>query len=299
VAIPLDEITLKKLILVKQLYNRALLQAEAHHSPVDRIMAVICFDLTHETILKAVAGALTSKPVKDNFPDVLQQADSLLADNNLSEVPDKAKILFVRSIRNDAQHKAKYPNPTDVSDCRTYSRDFLRQIMPNVWDKSFESLSLVDAIQHSRIREYLREAETELTNGNHTKSVINTVAGFEWAISNTKAAIVGRIPSRADTIFVGDGSGRPRESREMFRVFAHMRDTVMRSVIGLNFPGYLKFTRITDSFHIFFYGDGHYDSTMSGPAPNPQEAEYVLEFATNAILQIESLVGDIEKPFQV
>lgn len=295
----LDEITLKKLILVKQLYNRAVLQAETHHSPVDRIMAIICFDLTHETVLKAVVGTLTSNPAKTEFEPVLQQADSLLSAHSLPEVPDKAKIRFVHSIRNDAQHKAKYPNPTDVSDCRTYSRDFLRQIMLNVWDKNFESLSLVDAIQNKTIKGYLVGGEENLANSEYTQSVIKSVAAFSWAMSNIKSSIVGRMPSRASEILVDDGRENPKPSREMFQVISHMRDTVMRSIIGVSFPGYLRFKRITDSFHVVFYGGGDYDSAISGPVPNAQEAEYVLEFTTNAILQIESLVGDIEKPFEL
>lgn len=42
--ITLDVITRKKLILVRQIYQRALLQAEAQHSYVDRILSLIGFD---------------------------------------------------------------------------------------------------------------------------------------------------------------------------------------------------------------------------------------------------------------
>ncbi|CAN5725256.1 hypothetical protein BH24ACI2_BH24ACI2_01210 [soil metagenome] len=56
--ISLDVVTRKKLILVKQIYQRALIQAQAKHSYVDCIFAVVGFDLANETVLKAVVSAL-------------------------------------------------------------------------------------------------------------------------------------------------------------------------------------------------------------------------------------------------
>lgn len=79
-----------------------------------------------------VSSLNTSVVPKTDFQAIVQQADSELASAGLAPIPDKGKIQHVRTIRNDAQHKAKYPNETDVSDCRTYTRDFLQQIVLNV-----------------------------------------------------------------------------------------------------------------------------------------------------------------------
>jgi len=296
VAIP-DVITRKKLILVKQLYQRAVLQADAQHSPVDRIMAVISFDLTHETVLKAVVGSLTSKPVKNEFQEVLQQADSLLLAAGLPEVPDKARIQYVRNIRNDAQHKARYPGPIEVSDSRTYSRDFLKQVILNVWNENFELISLVDAIQNDRVKGYLREAEEELARGNYSESIIKTIAGFGWTMSNIRDSIIGRMPYRASSIVISDGT-KQTESRDMLESYKNMQETLMRSVIGLSFAGYLRYKQITRSVgNVIFMQDGGYTAGLHGYDPDVKEAEYVVEFGINAVLQIEDLVGDINKPF--
>jgi hypothetical protein len=64
----LDVITRKKLILVRQLYQRAVIQGEAQHSYVDRIIAVIGFDLSNETLLKAIVSCLdATKPIASDF----------------------------------------------------------------------------------------------------------------------------------------------------------------------------------------------------------------------------------------
>lgn len=74
----------------------------------------------------------------------------------------------------------------------------------------------------------------------------------------------------------------------------------MRSVVGISFTSHRRYQQITDSIgHVIFYQDGGYDMTSKGRTPDIKEAEYVIEFATNAILQIESLVGDINKPFEL
>jgi hypothetical protein len=114
--IPLDSITRRKLILARQIYQRALLQAQPRHSYVDRILAVIGFDLTNESILKAIVGVLEPKKNADkDFHGVLQQADNCLVTAQLPGVPNKSKIQHVHDLRNDAQHKAKYPNESTLA----------------------------------------------------------------------------------------------------------------------------------------------------------------------------------------
>src|SRR5687767_15172485 len=107
--VPLDPITHRKLVLARQIYQRALIQAQLRHSYVDRILAVIGFDLTNESVLKAIVSTLEPRKSTDkDFHGVLQQADSCLTAKDLPAVPDKAKIQHVHDLRNDAQHKAKY-----------------------------------------------------------------------------------------------------------------------------------------------------------------------------------------------
>jgi hypothetical protein len=299
--IPLDVITRKKLILVRQLYQRAVIQAEAKHSYVDRIMALIGFDLTNETILKAVVGAVDpSASPKNDFQGIVRQADDILAAAGLPPVPDKVKIQHVRTLRNDAQHRAKYPNESDVSDCRTYTRDFLIQIVSDVWNEKFESLSLTDLITESKVKGYLVEAETELRNGNYRQAVIKTIAAMDWTFSKIKDSIVGKIPYYTKALVVTETFKDAHESIQVFETFMHMRDILARTVIGLDFQGYLRYARITESVaSVVFFEDGGYDVGLNFHEPDANEAEYVVEFAVNAVIQIESLVGDISKPFKV
>src|SRR5262245_21298297 len=104
--IPLDPVTMKKLALVKQLYQQAYLQSMARSSPVSRIIAVVTFDLATETALKVVFSALNLGRNQDKaFQSLINSIDSALPSIGIASVPDKAQIQHVHSIRNDAQHK--------------------------------------------------------------------------------------------------------------------------------------------------------------------------------------------------
>jgi hypothetical protein len=293
-SVPLDVITRRKLILVRQIYQRAMVQSENLHSDFDRIMSLIAFDLASETVLKAVVGALEpSKTADKDFQAIIQQADALLLKNGLPDVPDKAKIQHVHGLRNDAQHKAKYPNNSDVSDARTYTRDFLQQLVLNVWDKDFSSLSLVELIRNPDAKTFLTEAEVKLQEGKPTQASLQAIAGFEPALNKAIAALVGLTPffsgatERSDRV---DLSG-------VYQEFESIRKTIAMPIIGLDIPTYLKYKSLTSYMGVAHFGGGLIDTFISGPEPSAEDAEFIVGYAVNSVIQIESLVGDVEKPF--
>ncbi len=299
--IALDIITKKKLILVRQLYQRAVIQADANHSYVDRIMALIGFDLSNETILKAVIGAVSpSLTPKSSFQEIVTQADGVVLAAALPGVPDKIQIQHIRTLRNDAQHKAKYPNDTDVSDCRTHTRDFLKKVINNVWGEDFDALSLTDIINDAKVKGYLVGAESDLKAGAFTETVIKSVAGLQWTLGRVRESILGRVSPWVDGIVVTETFKPDHKSVEVFRAFQHMRDLLMSTIIGLNFQAHLRYKKITKSVVVMsFMGDGNYSCNLLGYIPTKHEAEFVAEFAVNAVIQIESLVGDINQPFDI
>ena len=77
--IALDVITRKKLILVKQIYQKALIQSQITYKVVDRMLAIVEFDFANETTLKSIAYALNPTiRLKRTFPEVIEQVESEL-----------------------------------------------------------------------------------------------------------------------------------------------------------------------------------------------------------------------------
>jgi len=294
--IPIDPITHRKLILVKQLYQQAVVQSASQHSFVGRIMSVIGFDLAIETVLKAVVGSLEpSKVPSDAFQGLVQQSDKLLVDGGYNPVPDKANIQYVHSIRNDAQHKAKYPNESDVSDCRTYTRDFLQKIVADVWGLSFERISLTDIVQHQKVKEFLVDAETALSQSDYQEAVQQAAAGLTWALRSVKTAIVGRTPSFARAFLMEESFGRMKSDRDVYRAFERMQETLLYIALGMNYADYMHYRQIAGSVQFTLNGRPHYYGMKEHI--DAGDAEFLVAYCTDTVVQIESRVGSLDAPF--
>lgn len=304
--ITIDLITRKKLILVKQLYQQAVVQSVAHHSYVGRIMSLIAFDLAAETVLKAIVAALEpSKSVDNSFQSLIQQADKLMVEAGLPSVPDKANIQHVHSLRNDAQHKAKYPNETDVSDCRTYVRDLLQKIIADVWGLSFENLSLADVVQDDEVKEYLLTAQDALENGEYTEALVHAEAGLKSALLRVEATFVGRLDSRTRAFITMNWREEQIVDDDTFHAFERMRHTFLLSTVGLSISGYWRYHKrvYTVISSLDFLEDGGLEfEPVEGevePELTSNDAEFVVAYAVNAVLQIENFVGDFDSPFGI
>ena len=293
----IDVVTRKKLILVKQMYHRALIESKARHSPVARIFSVVGFDLANETILKTVVSAINpAKNLSNDFQGILAQAEAELFPSGIT-IPDKVKIQHVRTLRNDAQHKAKYPNEVDVNDCRTYTRDFLAQTFLDVWGEPFDSFSLIDAIQNANAQKHLKEAESELTKPDYVMSVANSIYAFEIMISKIANSFTDDISHSVDSIFVTETFKKPAPNRNVFRAFLKTRQLIAFQVAGINSQDYLRFVRYTRFINIANFGGGKFQTRISGINPTKEEAEFVLNFVTDSIIQIENLDNDVLNPY--
>ena len=297
--ITIDAIARKKLILVKQLYQQAVIQSASQHGIIGRIFSIIGFDLAIETVLKAIVGSLDpSKTPASKFQGLIQQCDLLLAAADCNPISDKANIQYIHSIRNDAQHKAKYPNESDVSDSRTYCRDFLQKVILDVWGLDFERISFTDAIQNERVRQYLVDAELAYTQNDYQQAVRHASVGLTFALNQVESAIVGRMPPFADGILLVDRFGNPMsnsDSRDAYRSLEKMQNTLLYTALGMNYAHFLEYRKVAG--HVIFTADGtpHFEGQKENI--KQKDAEFVLSYAINTIVQIESIVGNIDAPF--
>ncbi len=291
----MDVRTLKKLILVKRIYQQALIQSQFTHRIVDRMLAVVGFDFANETTLKAAAVALNPTiQLERPFPKVRAQVESELKKQN-KKLLDTSKIQEVHDVRNAAQHQARYPTEIEVSDSRTYTRDFLTQAFIEIWGASFESLSLVDEIQNSISQKYLVEAESDLVNGKFIDVLAKSIASFQIVIGGLADSITENISSWVNAIVVTETFEKQEPNSNVFQAFLKTRELIAFQVTGINPQEYLKYKRLSRFVAVHLYQDDGYNYNITGRDPTKDEAEYVLNFVTNSIVQIKSLDADILK----
>ena len=292
-----DQITHKKLILVRQMFSRASILSSREHSTVDKIMALVAFDLTVETLLKIVVSSLdATRTPSDSFQGLITQANTLLQTNSMKPVPDQGHIQHIHSLRNDAQHKTKYPNKSDLDDSRVYVRDFLKTFVNDVYGIDFESISQTELVNHSEIKKNLIDAENYFKNGDYKQAAEWANIGLQTAVNYAGKPFVG---SSTDFLFdniVTTSSFRGQEgNRDITKAFKRMQNTLRHVALGLDYSDKVRFNKIA-GYVMFQLGGGHDVSNMKENI-SEDEAEFVLSFAINAIIQIENRVGDLEKPF--
>ena len=291
----IDSITRKKLILVKQLYQQAVVQSSSKHSMVSRILSVIEFDLAVETVLKAIVGSLdtTKKPAED-FNALVQQTESLLNSADLPQIPDKARIRHVHSLRNAAQHNASYPNESEVNDSRTYIKDFLHQIIADVWDISFEKISLTDIVQHDQVKNYLVDAEIALSQDDYPLAVKHAVNGLTLALSYVEKAIVGSKSSFSRAFPVEGDLGGHNTNKNLVHAFERMQETLLYVSLGMNFSDFMHLRQISGNI-TFVVGGGVYQDSMK-ESIDADDAYFVVMYSIDSVVQIEGHVGNLDTP---
>lgn len=293
--IAIDPITHKKLVLVKQLHHQAVVRTHSPSGIVARIIGLICFDLSVETVLNTAVSCLDpAKTPADSFQGLLQQCETLMTSSRLGSIPDKANIQHVHSLRNDAQHKAKYPNDSDINDCRTYCTDFHNKLLTQLWGLSIDAISLTDLIQHADVKNYLVSAESDLIKGNYVESVENASAGLTMALELVKNAIVGRRSHFKDA-FVMSGVGGVEPDKDIFRAFQRMQNVLLYLTLGMDYADYIHYLDIAGP--TYFTLDGkHHNLGIKQPL-QPNDAEFVVAYCIDTVATIENQVGKLDEPF--
>lgn len=295
----LDGITFKRLVLAKKIFSRGVSQLESAHNFADKIIGLVSLDLANETILKAVIGGEPRKANESNFHGLISVVNKFLKNNDLEKVPDEANVKKVRNLRNNAQHDAECPNDNSLSDCRTYTADFLSKIISNVWGREFGALSLISLVNAPHLKALLEKAAANFEKNEFTDACFDAVAAFDRLIRSTRVAVVGN----DNQVFYRQGYdiSNPEFSAQLQSIVSdinELKTLSLHSVLRIDLKQYNKYRAITAGINSHWMGSDTYQGTFSRGS-SEDEAAFVLNFVTNTIIDIEGLVGDIEKPFGI
>lgn len=292
--------TQRQLVLTRQLYIQGLAQVRRSHSAMARILGVVILDLAVETGMKTTLGTLEpASRLAKTFDGVLVQLDKALAGADLGDTPDRANILHVHEIRNDAQHRARTPTDSEANDSGVYVRDFLDKLMRLVWGKTLGAISLAGSVSDESVRESLKTAEERLAERSYREAAQYSALALTSALGKVRHAVVGdREAFTRAFVMREDLEALDRGSREkglafksfpkgadVYRSFERMQEVLLltwfRSLAG-------------EAFHTH---DGKHHFTGGSENIEDADAEFCVGYATESVLEIESRAGDLEAPF--
>lgn len=140
------------------------------------------------------------------------------------------------------------------------------------------------------------KASDELQKGNYTDSAFDSIAAFKTVILSVKSSIVGQMQPR---VILNHNEQEFLDVNMTINDLEEIRTLLMYSIIGLDFKSFTKFNRMTRATFIGLIEGGRYHSSIGREPYSQSEAEFVLDFVTNSVIRIESLVGDISNPFHI
>jgi hypothetical protein len=256
---------------------------------MDRIMSVIGFDLAIETALKAAAIAMDPAVKRTELSNNLIVSCGKVFQSKSIAFPPIGNLQKVRNVRNDAQHEARYPNDSDLSDCRVYGRDILNDILSNVWGESLDTISLADLIQHDSTKQYFIRAEQALSVEDYAEAAAQAIGGFQRALKSVRSAFVGREPMR----------DLERLPSGFERMVERMRTTLLYQSLGINYADTVRLDQQIGE--VIVMASGRVELVRKeGMVPIDRPlAESTLSYCVDAVVRIEQRVGDLDAPFGI
>ena len=293
-AISINLATNRKLLLVKQLFQQAVTISKVRHSEVSRITAIVIFDLSVETMLKTIVPAIAPRKeenLAERFQPLVEQCDAAMTKADLGQLPDKDQIRLTHTIRNDAQHKARYPTEKEVIECENYTKIFLVNACKQVWGEDFEKISMLDVIQHPETKDILSKAEAAIAEKNYSSALMHAQVGLDIAIERVGSVFVRNTSDLARSI------DKAELSTETLRFLDEVRKLSILYALGINHIEHLRYEKTCGCVIPSYFGGGVVTGCIVGLIPQPDDVEFAINYAINTVAQIEEYAGNLDKPF--
>ena len=216
-----DELTLKRLVLVKRLYLEGVEKAKSQHNYADQMLSVLNLFLAVETLLRAVIldvdeqpdtvigttgyanGAPSVSLVRSFdlsnkgviFEQIYNQVVVILRSEGELEKGERLfkweRVKRLQAARNDAQHGAIAPHPDYLPELTQTALDFIECVLQrhfSAYGHSIAEISLADLVEDEVLRESVKAAEKALAQGQLKVSTLLIRVAF----------LLGRLKRRYD-----------------------------------------------------------------------------------------------------
>jgi hypothetical protein len=308
--LPLDQVTLNKLVFIKQLFNHGIALSTVPRSPFRRTLAIISFDLSVETYLRVIIQSIDKSASIDdlNFHNLIKTANIKLISLSLPELPNPSSIKHAHNIRNDAQHNGRFPSEIEMIECRTYTSSLFTSTINSIWGTSFEDLHISLIVQNARVKQLLSSAESAFASGDYENAIKNANAALTWAITQIRDLFVGKRPRPESTgILISlPGEYMPKDmidfiskgnvqmDEDLLMSFIRMQQTLLHLAFGIDAATYITLRQIAGV--VVFDANNQPKYFQNKQKPTQEDAEVVLSICKESILQIESMFGDVQSP---
>lgn len=165
----MSEVELRKLALAKYIFLHGCNHAANKHE-ISRMLAIHHFDFAVEMVLKTIAlkHGISFSPKQDvGFRELWNR----ITKKNV-RLPLETEIFDLHYERNQVQHSGAIPSFEDVIRFRDVVESFLKKVIENEFNLSFDKLSLSQLIKNTQLRDLVQEAERLFENGKYEECIL-------------------------------------------------------------------------------------------------------------------------------
>lgn len=165
----MDELTTKRLAVIKQLYLHGIEQSY-EVEPMNGF-SILSFHDSVEMFMKLCAEKRGIKIGRDvNFGDYFSK---------LPDLQCNATMTNLNSKRVSLKHYGVLPSKLDIEISRANVTDFFEHNTPIFFDVQFNEISLVSLIKYNSVKDYMNRALSDLSLNQYKDSITNSQIAFK------------------------------------------------------------------------------------------------------------------------
>lgn len=181
-----QRISLKRLLLAKQLYMHALEHSRTD-AALDKMISIHNFHNSIEITLRAILlhhEIRLERELSLDFESLMNQIDQYsIFRSQEKRLPYRLELRRLNTVRNLVQHHAHEPEESSMEEWRVFTERFLSRTFKEYFDENFDNLTSLIFINDERLRNLLECAEDRLSDGKLDRALCANRLAFTYAMS--------------------------------------------------------------------------------------------------------------------
>lgn len=290
----MDELTTKRLAVIKQLYNHGVDQSY-EVEPMNGF-SILSFHDSVEMFMGLCAERRGLKvDANTKFGDYFTKMQDLKCVAAMTNLNKK---------RVGLKHHGTIPSSLDIEISRANVTDFFEQNTPTFFDIEFDDISLVSLISYSGVRKYMEKSIEMLSKNDFVASIQNSQIAFKelLAAHTEENSIRFRTPftmtrdfTFLDSFFMGIRSNEHKIKDFIDAVgesFKELEETVKLIGFGIDYKKYTKFKLLSPYINMW-YNEEHereyrvMNNPQDGRICDKKNALFCFNFVIESALKLQ------------
>ncbi|MBR5167917.1 MAG: hypothetical protein IKW86_07635 [Salinivirgaceae bacterium] len=297
----MDELTTKRLAVIKQLYLHGVEQSY-EVEPMNGF-SILSFHDSVEMFMKLCAEVKDVKIDRNvKFVEYFTKLPDMLCEATMTNLNSK---------RVNLKHYGSLPSQLDIEISRANVADFFEQNTPIFFDTQFDNISLISLVKYESVREYLEKSLSDISLNNYKDSITNSQIAFKELMychkeENTKyfKPLFGETHnfSSLTSFHLNIGLGREFDGfiDNVSKSIPELEENLNIIGLGIDYKRYKKFKLLSPSIHSWHpEGKSQYDVYINEDNDrricNKRNASFCFDFVIESALKLQQFNVDIDE----